>query len=235
MTTFLYALHRSVTPSSSQGEEDNAVPQVTWADDLKPSSTRRTWCKATFFLPQFAEINECAYFDYQRDKVFVRTNPALARVSRRRKKSIRARRLRVNDRVELTVDECPHCKSKDLVPSERRGRKKMLFDLKLAPPAGSADASSSAWCCAITSAAGAAGCCSPRSFRTWPSTSTRQELGDLRARCPSRQLQQDRANAGGLLRASRQHAFSPQVQGPDRRRITSRPVMPSSSELSQEH
>jgi predicted RecB family nuclease len=133
VTTFLYALQRTATPSSSQGEEDNEVPQVTWADDLKPPSTRRTWCKATFFFPQFGEINECAYFDYQRDKVFVRTNPALARASRRQKKSRRARRLRVNDHVELTVDECPHCQSKDLVPSEHKDRRKMLFDLKFSP------------------------------------------------------------------------------------------------------
>jgi predicted RecB family nuclease len=132
VTTFLYALQKEGMPSSP-GAEDSEVPPVTWADDLKPPSTRRTWCKATFFFPQFTEINDCAYFDYQRDKVFVRTNPVLARAARRRKKSRRARRVRPNDRVELAVDECPHCKSTDLVPSERKGRRKLLFDLKFSP------------------------------------------------------------------------------------------------------
>jgi hypothetical protein len=46
-----------------QGTQDRIQPPVSWADDLKPPSTRRTWGTATFAIPEFAQINECAYFD----------------------------------------------------------------------------------------------------------------------------------------------------------------------------
>jgi hypothetical protein len=81
----------------------------------------------------FAEINDCAYFDYQRDRVYVRTSPAHARASRRRKRGKGGRRFRVNKRVELSIDECPHCQSKELIPSDSKVRKKVLYDLTFSP------------------------------------------------------------------------------------------------------
>ena len=83
---FLYTLQSDVILSGNQDGEDSKVPQVATVEDIKPPSTRRTWCKAEYFIPEFAEINDCAYFDYQRDKVYVRTSRILARVSRRRKR-----------------------------------------------------------------------------------------------------------------------------------------------------
>jgi predicted RecB family nuclease len=130
VTAFLDALQSRTVSSTIQHGGNIEFPAVASADDLKPHSTRRTWCKAEFFLPEFAEINDCAYFDYQRDKVYLRTSSTLARVSRKRKKRKKARRLRVNGRVELTIDECPHCKSADLARSECKVKRKLLYDLK---------------------------------------------------------------------------------------------------------
>lgn len=133
VTAFLDVLQSRTVLSATQDGSNTEFPAVTSADDLKPPSTRRTWCKAEFFFPEFAEINDCAYFDYQRDKVYFRTNPTLARVSRKRKKGNKVRRLRVNGRVELTIDECPHCKSANLTRSECKVKRKLLYDLKFAP------------------------------------------------------------------------------------------------------
>src|SRR5262249_39275491 len=96
VTAFLCTLQSRAIPSGNQGGEDSGVPPFASGEEVKAPSTRRTWCKAEFFIPEFAEINDCAYFDYQRDKVYVRTSRTLARAARRLKRGKGARRLRVN-------------------------------------------------------------------------------------------------------------------------------------------
>jgi uncharacterized protein YprB with RNaseH-like and TPR domain len=127
---FLYALKDVAKEAAVPSSEGDKTLPVKRAEDLEAHPTRRSWCKATFFLPQFAEINECAYFDYQRDRVFIRTNPTLARGARRKKKKKPARRLPINKRVDLTVQECPHCHSSEIIPSDGRARRKVIYDLK---------------------------------------------------------------------------------------------------------
>ena len=52
-------------------------------DDIAPPSSRREWCKAEFAVPDFEFINDCTRFDYQRDRVFIRTNQTLTELSRK--------------------------------------------------------------------------------------------------------------------------------------------------------
>jgi predicted RecB family nuclease len=130
VTAFLYALRSGAGAAAAPGTTGEAGPEVAWTEDLKPHPTRRTWCRATFLIPAFAEINDCAYFDYQRDKVYVRTSRTLARAARRRTKGKKVREYRVNRRVDLTVAECPHCGSKEIHPSDGRVRRRQLYDLR---------------------------------------------------------------------------------------------------------
>jgi predicted RecB family nuclease len=127
---FLYALRDRAGAAATPGTTREASPDVAWMEDLKPHPTRRTWCRATFLIPAFAEINDCAYFDYQREKVYVRTSPTLARAARRRARKKQARKYRANRRVELTAEECPHCGSKEILPRDGRVRRRQLYDLK---------------------------------------------------------------------------------------------------------
>ena len=53
--------------------------------------SRREWCKANFSLPDFNYINMLSYFDYQREKVFIRTSPVLKRLRLRKRKKRRTR------------------------------------------------------------------------------------------------------------------------------------------------
>src|SRR5262249_35731520 len=56
-------------------------------------------------------VNQCAYFDHQRDKVFARTRPQLKAIKNRQK----ARHaVRINKVVELSCKRCPACNSKNL-------------------------------------------------------------------------------------------------------------------------
>ena len=64
--------------SDAQG---TGQPGVAWAHDIPMLSSRRDWGSPGFSLPDFDYINKCAYFDYQREKVFLRTNPRLRRIN----------------------------------------------------------------------------------------------------------------------------------------------------------
>jgi hypothetical protein len=58
-----------------------------------------------FAVPAFEQINSAAYWDYQRNKVYVRSNSRLRRISQRRQRSGR-KPVRINKFIE-TVDQRP--------------------------------------------------------------------------------------------------------------------------------
>jgi hypothetical protein len=60
-----------------------------------------------FAVPAFEQINSAAYWDYQRNKVYVRSNSRLRRISQRRQRSGR-KPVRINKFIE-TVDQRPAC------------------------------------------------------------------------------------------------------------------------------
>ncbi len=71
-----------------------------------------------FFFPAFDRINKCSYFDYQRDKIYFRTNTTLKkRLNRNIKK--RKQILKPNKIIEIfNLEKCPNCCSEKL---NRRG------------------------------------------------------------------------------------------------------------------
>jgi hypothetical protein len=78
-------------------------------------------------LPDFKIVNECAYFDYQRDKVNVRSGKrspsgVLRPATKRRN------RAKINKRVEIRCNRCLHCSSRRL--SECRALSKRTIDMK---------------------------------------------------------------------------------------------------------
>jgi hypothetical protein len=78
-----------------------------------------------------AAINRCAYSDYQRDKVYLRTSPAM-RKSFRRKQRADKKRLMVNQQVECQAPEkCPKCGATQIHSFRRTIFRKIVFDLKL--------------------------------------------------------------------------------------------------------
>jgi predicted RecB family nuclease len=88
--------------------------------------------KSEFFCPELAHINRCAYSDYQRDKVYLRTNPAM-RKSLRRTKRIGQKRPRVNEEVECGRPEvCPECRGPRVCSSGHQNRK-VISDLRFTP------------------------------------------------------------------------------------------------------
>jgi hypothetical protein len=91
--------------------------------------------------PDFQQINKCAYFDYQRDRVYVRSSPRLKRLkARRTRRIVQSRRLRLNARVRIEPSHCPRCDGTDIAVAPLgkkincvRPRRKRAFDLVYTP------------------------------------------------------------------------------------------------------
>src|ERR1700693_5467880 len=73
-------------------------PNAVHVDSLKPQTPHRLG-PVNFALPELDQINKCAYWDYQRDRIYIRSNPLLRRVARRKQRQKRRRILPVNATV----------------------------------------------------------------------------------------------------------------------------------------
>ncbi len=80
----------------------------------------------TFFFPELDKINSAAYWDYQREKVYVISNPLLRNALR---KARAAKQPRPNKIVQcVRPKKCPHCSSKAIFRHENH--QKTIYDLK---------------------------------------------------------------------------------------------------------
>jgi hypothetical protein len=80
------------------------------------------WGTVTFFHPDCEYVNRCAYFDYQRQRVYVRTNKSIRRKvrSKRTKGNLH---LRITRHVSIMKSKCPVCKKSAIRPISARERR----------------------------------------------------------------------------------------------------------------
>ena len=101
-------------------------PSVAHVNSLKPAWSRVG--RINFALPELDQINKCAYWDYQRDRIYIRSNPRLRRTfSRKRRK--KSSSIPVN--VTLAASRpstCPRCNSAKIEMDGRHRR--LLYDLR---------------------------------------------------------------------------------------------------------
>ena len=114
--------------------EDKAVP-VSRVQDVDKLANERKWGRVNFYHPDFKYINNCAYFDYQRDRVFIRTSRTLKRNKAKRARGGN-RQLRVTKRLQIVSSSCPFCKGKEIttaaegkLPPIRKPGVKRAYDL----------------------------------------------------------------------------------------------------------
>ena len=103
---------------------------VPWAKATDALPDYRKWSRVRFACPDFDFINKCSYFDYQRQRVHVRTSPAVRQAEKRRRGGGAKKKLRVSQSVELKARKCPSCGG----PAQRKGRRfyrKLVYDLKI--------------------------------------------------------------------------------------------------------
>jgi predicted RecB family nuclease len=116
-------------PTSTHG------PEIGLIESIDKIANTRKWGPIAFFHPDYDYINKCAYFDYQRQRVYARTNRRLKKSSTS-KKRCRNRKLRISKRVKITASKCPFCSSSNVTKDapkkllgHRGPRVKMAFDL----------------------------------------------------------------------------------------------------------
>jgi predicted RecB family nuclease len=95
--------------------------------DLKPSSSRsHRFQKIEFALPGLDVVNRSAYFDYQRQKIFVRASTSLKRLLT--KATPKRSRLKPNKVLQIEAKKCVSCGSRKI--SQLRPVKRTVVDLK---------------------------------------------------------------------------------------------------------
>jgi predicted RecB family nuclease len=107
--------------------DPTGVPQspgsIVFVDRLKPLPRFNLISKDGAALPEFTEINKAAYWDYQRDRVYVRSSKTIKRASQNALKH-RATRLPVKVGIEYPPPSfCPRCGGVDL---DLRGKTNLL-------------------------------------------------------------------------------------------------------------
>jgi predicted RecB family nuclease len=129
VTKFIYDIiaienSNSGTPHLVDGLE------VAHAEGLGQHISRREYGKAAFILPDFEEINRCAYFDYQRAKILLRTKkPVRSTHSNKRRRKLPKPRL--THRIAIKSRKCVFCKSPALVRLPKKVHTKLAYDLKV--------------------------------------------------------------------------------------------------------
>jgi len=109
-------------------EDCNAL-RMQNTSQIHPEKPLDIFKKINFIFPELERINSCAYFDYQRSKVYCRTNP---RVNKTIKRNIpvEIQKLKINKIVWIDKKiPCPRCKSRKTRSQGRHSR--VVYDLKI--------------------------------------------------------------------------------------------------------
>ena len=115
-----------VVPGKPSGGTDSS--NVEWAKVTDTLVHHRTWSTVHFACEDFDFINKCSYFDYQQQRVHIRTGAASRRSVGGMKRKLG--KPRISQRVRLTARKCPECGSTSLFESGPFIQKKLVYDLQ---------------------------------------------------------------------------------------------------------
>jgi predicted RecB family nuclease len=137
VTEFLYAVTVKASTDSQPGPSEIAEPSVVRVKELDRWANNRNWGRVNFFHKEYNEINNFAYFDYQRERVFVRSSRTLRKSQGRRAKNRRLK-LRASRTITISSPKCPACGGQQVTTELKKGeaacpvpRVKRAFDLVL--------------------------------------------------------------------------------------------------------
>ncbi len=128
VTEFLYATCSHQWELRKVGEEGFEIAHV---EEISHQYPRPDWGDMVFALPDFSFVNERARFDYQRDRVFVRTSKTLRRCQSREGAKRWKKNRKVNWEVDITTQPCPFCGGTEIVRYRDRRFARLSFDLRV--------------------------------------------------------------------------------------------------------
>ena len=127
---FIDALKRGEGAAGNQQRTGGAALECSRVQAVAATSKRREWCKAVFSVSDFDYINRLSYFDYQRERVYIRSSPVL-RKARPKVRRGRGRKPAVEVRFEIKSERCPRCHGTDLRELCDRQLARLVMDLKV--------------------------------------------------------------------------------------------------------
>ena len=124
-------LSQLALPDSDSEERSprSADVKVSRVEELEVVSNRRDWGVAKFSIPDLKFVNDRAYFDYQRDRVYLRTSKILKRVQKRKKKATARRLIKPTHKVDIVTEECPACHGRNLTRTADSRLSRLAYDL----------------------------------------------------------------------------------------------------------
>jgi predicted RecB family nuclease len=131
VTEFVQAVGEAARRRGEEGSDNTAGPTIAWTDEVVAPLSRKEWCRQNFAIQEFDHVNRCAYFDYQREKVFLRTSEVVRRACLRQDKRKKQAKLPVNMEIEIKSHMCPHCKGKRITRLDNEKQSKVAYDLKV--------------------------------------------------------------------------------------------------------
>jgi hypothetical protein len=129
LTTLLYDIGSQTAPPLHFASRPEVVQVESLADETERCND--AWGKKKYAVADFGAITKCAYFEYQRARVFLRTNSNFRNIQKRQKRNEKQLVVRVNKVVDCRARTCPFCKNRDLQLNERQPHTKLSFDLRI--------------------------------------------------------------------------------------------------------
>src|SRR5262245_18293013 len=137
VTQFVYATTAKVESASGQVPDGVGSSPFVRVQEIDRLANDRKWGAVDFFHPDFKHVKDRAYFDYQRERVYVRSSKALKKNLRRRTKAGR-QKLRVTKHIRIVGTKCPACDGDEVTTEVRKGefygrapRVRRVYDLVL--------------------------------------------------------------------------------------------------------
>ena len=121
-------IRRLTSPDSATPAVPQSLPTAIRTEEMIKERPRwELFRPKEYALEDFKNVVKCAYFDYQREKVFVRTHRQL-RIINKRHRRLKRTKTHPNRVIDIECKRCPSCRKKSIQQIKQRSR--LLVDLK---------------------------------------------------------------------------------------------------------
>jgi len=121
-------IRRLTLTDDTSSAVDRTLPKIIRTDEMIKERPRwELFRPKEYALEDLKYVSKCAYFDYQREKVFVRTHRQF-RIINKRHRRLKRTKTHPNRVIDIECKRCPRCRKKSIEQIKQRSR--LLVDLK---------------------------------------------------------------------------------------------------------
>jgi len=128
LTKFIF----KIFDSSDVEKSNNKLQNIAYVKDIKIDDGKLRFKNMEYFSKDIEVINECAYFKYQRNRIYFRTNKNIKKSIQRKAKETKIK-YRPNKTIVIEAKKCTHCNSKDIVIDNDNFYSRISLDLCFLP------------------------------------------------------------------------------------------------------